>query len=50
VNVHGHRSGDFQEIPAAARRMLTRAFEQAAGQLRPEVSVDAEVLACSACC
>ena len=35
---------DLQEIPAAARRMLTRAFEQAAGQLRPEVSIDAEVV------
>ena len=33
---------DLQEIPAAARRTLTRAFEQAAGQLRPEVSIDAE--------
>jgi len=35
---------DLQEIPAAARRTLTRAFEQAAGQLRPEVSIDAEVI------
>src|SRR5262249_8475567 len=35
---------DLQEIPAAARRMLTRAFEEAAGQLRAEVSIDAEVI------
>jgi len=35
---------DLREIPAAARRMLTRAFEQAADQLRPEVSIDAEVI------
>jgi len=35
---------DLQEIPAAARRMLTRAFQQAASQLRAEVSADAEVI------
>ena len=35
---------DLQEIPAAARRMLARAFCQAAGQLRAEVSIDAEVI------
>jgi AcrR family transcriptional regulator len=35
---------DLREIPAAARRMLTGAFGQAAGQLRPEVSIDAEVI------
>lgn len=34
---------DLREIPAAASRMLTRAFEQASGQLRPEVSIEAEV-------
>ncbi|MDR0342420.1 MAG: TetR/AcrR family transcriptional regulator [Nocardiopsaceae bacterium] len=32
-----------KEIPAAAQRMLTRAFSQSASQLRPEVSIDAEV-------
>lgn len=35
---------DLQQIPAAARRMLTQAFQQAALQLRPEVSIDAEVI------
>ncbi|MEA2617614.1 MAG: hypothetical protein QOE72_3397 [Chloroflexota bacterium] len=35
---------ELRQIPDAARRMLTRAFEQAAVQLRPEVDVDAEVL------
>jgi AcrR family transcriptional regulator len=35
---------ELKEIPAAARRLLTRAFEQAQGQLRPEVSIDAEVI------
>lgn len=35
---------DLKEIPAAARRLLTRAFEQAQGQLRDDVSIDAEVI------
>lgn len=35
---------DLKEIPAAARRLLTRAFEQARGQLRDDVSIDAEVI------
>ena len=35
---------DLQQIPAAARRMLTRAFTQAASQLRAEASIDAEVI------
>jgi AcrR family transcriptional regulator len=35
---------DLREIPAAARRLLTRAFEQASAQLRAEVSIDAEVI------
>lgn len=37
-------TGDLKEIPAAARRLLTRALEQARGQLRDEVSIDAEVI------
>jgi AcrR family transcriptional regulator len=35
---------ELRQVPEAARRMLTQAFEQAAGQLRPEVEVEAEVL------
>jgi AcrR family transcriptional regulator len=35
---------DLKEIPAAAQRMLTRAFEQARSRLRPEISIDAEVI------
>lgn len=35
---------ELKEIPAAARRLLTRAFEQAQGQLRADVSIDAEVI------
>lgn len=37
-------SDDLKQIPAAARRLLTTAFEQAQGQLRDEVSIDAEVI------
>jgi AcrR family transcriptional regulator len=35
---------DLKEIPAAARRLLTRAFDQARHQLRDDVSIDAEVI------
>lgn len=35
---------DLRQIPAAARRLLTTAFEQAKRQLRDEVSIDAEVI------
>lgn len=35
---------ELRQIPEAARAMLTRAFTQAAGQLRPEVDIDAEIL------
>jgi AcrR family transcriptional regulator len=35
---------ELRQVPDAARRMLTRAFGQAAEQLRPEVDVGAEVL------
>lgn len=35
---------ELRQVPEAARGMLTRAFEQAAGQLRPEVDVEVEVL------
>jgi AcrR family transcriptional regulator len=37
-------AGDLREIPAAARRLLTRAFEQARSQLRDEVTIEAEVI------
>lgn len=35
---------DLEQIPAAARRLLTRAFDQARPQLRDDVSIDAEVI------
>ena len=35
---------DLRQIPAAARHLLTRAFEQASSQLRDDVSIDAEVI------
>ncbi|MFB7908274.1 TetR/AcrR family transcriptional regulator [Kitasatospora sp. NPDC056076] len=35
---------EIKKNPMAARRMLTRAFHQAAPQLRPGVDIDAEVL------
>jgi len=35
---------ELRKTPEAARRLLTRAFEQAAAQLRQDVDIDAEVL------
>jgi len=37
-------TNDLKVIPAAARRLLTRAFEQAHSPLRDDISIDAEVI------